>query len=91
MSPKPDEKPDGATLTLTVYSPTDTEPKEFTWYRKTTVGEAADEAAASFGYEGGTPSLQIEDGTVLDRDKPLVSALLKDGDVVEIVDVGGGV
>lgn len=91
MAPRPQDMPDGASLTLTVYSPTDTKPKEFTWHRKTRVGEAADEAAASFGYANGTPSFQLEDGTVAERDRTLTSAHLKDGDVVEIVDVGGGV
>lgn len=91
MTGKPNDPPDGATLTLTVHAPIATEAKEFTWHRSTTVGAAADEAASSFGYEGGTPSLQLEDGTVLERSKPLASAQLRDGDVVEIVDVGGGV
>jgi hypothetical protein len=83
--------PDEATLTLTVHAPIATEPRTFTWKRNTMVAEAAREVAQAFGYEGGTPSLQHEDGSVLDGDSRLATAKLKDGDVLELVDVGGGV
>lgn len=81
----------GATLTLSVYAPIAVDPKTFTWHRSTRAGEAAAEAAAAFGYEAGTPTLQARDGQVLDRDRPLAAANLRDGDELELVDVGGGV
>lgn len=83
--------PDEATLTLTVYAPIAIEPRTFTWERQTTVAQAAREVAQTFGYEEGTPSLQRDDGTLLDGESRLASAKLQDGDVLELVDVGGGV
>jgi len=55
------------------------------------VGDAADEAASEFGYEGGQPTFQNEQDEVLDRNKPLVAEKVKDGDSLELVDTGGGV
>lgn len=83
--------PDQATLTVTVYAPIATEPREFTWKRNITVQAAAREVADAFGYEGGNPSLQTDDGTVLDGSTRLAATKLRDGDVLELVDVGGGV
>jgi hypothetical protein len=54
------------------------------------VGEAAAEAAAAFGYSGGQPTL-AKAGTPLDRSKQLVAAHIRDGDVLELIDAGGGV
>jgi hypothetical protein len=78
------------TITVRVFSPRQPEPKSFTFAKTLRVGEAAAEAAEAFGYEAGTPSLQ-KGGQVLDRDKPLVAAGVRDGDDLELVDVGGGV
>lgn len=83
--------PDEATLTVTVYAPRSVEPKEFTWKRSLLVGDAAKEAASAFGYGEGTPSLENEDNNVLDRSKPLVAEDVRDGDALELTDVGGGV
>jgi hypothetical protein len=80
------------TITVVVFSPREPNPKTFTWLKTKLVGEAAAEAAASFGYPPGlTASFQNSAGDVLDRDKPLVAAGVRDGDSLEIVDVGGGV
>jgi hypothetical protein len=79
------------TITVRVFAPRATEPRTYTWPKTTRVGEAAAEAARDFGYEPGNPSLQNADGEVLDRDKPLVAAGVRDGDELELVDVGGGV
>jgi hypothetical protein len=79
------------TVTVTVFAPRATEPRTYTWPKTMKVGEAATEAARDFGYQPGTPSLQNADGEVLDRDKPLVAAGVRDGDELELVDVGGGV
>jgi len=79
------------TVTVTVFAPRQIEPRTFSWPQTTRVGDAAAEAARDFGYEPGTPSFQNADGEVLDRDKPLVAAGVRDGDELELVDVGGGV
>jgi len=79
------------TLTVTVRSPREPDPRSFTWKKTTKVGDAADEAAQSFGYAPGTPSFRNQDGEVLDRNKPLVAEKVEDGDELELVDIGGGV
>ena len=88
---KPEEH--GApTIIITVFSPKESEGKEFTFPKTKKVGEAATEAALAFGYAAGsTVSFQNADKKVLDRDKPLVAEHVKDGDSLDIVDVGGGV
>jgi hypothetical protein len=78
-------------LTVEVFVPSQVEGKTFTWARSMRVGEAAEQAAAEFGIHGWTPSLQNEAGKVLDRDKPLVAEGVRDGDMLELVDAGGGV
>jgi hypothetical protein len=78
-------------LDVTVFAPRSTEPKVFHWDKHLTVGKAAEEAAIAFGYApGGTPSLAKGD-QVLDRGRQLVAEHVDDGDVLELVDVGGGV
>jgi hypothetical protein len=78
-------------LDVTVFAPRSTEPKTFKWDKHLTVGQAAQEAAIGFGYApGGTPSL-AKGEEVLDRTKQLVAEHVHDGDVLELVDVGGGV
>jgi hypothetical protein len=87
---KPD-KPDKQDLDVKVFAPRDpSDIRDFTFNKHTTVGEAAGEAAPQFGYEGGQPTF-AKDGTALDRDKQLVAAHVRDGDLLEIVDAGGGV
>lgn len=85
---KENEKND---ITVTVFSPRSPEPKTFTWPKTMRVGEAAKEASVAFGYEAGTPGLQNKQGEVLDNQKPLVAAGVRDGDELELVDTGGGV
>lgn len=85
------ERPDRATITVCVFSPTSPDPKEFTWPRSLRVGEAAAQAAAEFGHAPGNPTFRNADGDILDRDRPLVAAGVRDGDKLELVDVGGGV
>jgi hypothetical protein len=78
-------------LDVLVFSPRDpADRRPFSWSKHLTVGEAAAEAAAAFGYSGGQPTL-AKDGTPLDRSKQLVAEQIKDGDLLEIVDAGGGV
>src|SRR5437868_7084872 len=70
---------DKQSFDVVVFAPRATAPKQFRWNKHVTVGEAADEAAAAFGYAGGTPSLAKGDA-VLDRGKQLVAAGVRDGD-----------
>lgn len=82
---------DKQTLEVFVFSPRNpVDRRQFTWSKHLTVGEAAAEAAPVFGYSGGQPTL-AKDGTPLDRSKQLVAARVRDGDVLELIDAGGGV
>jgi hypothetical protein len=74
-----------------VAAPRSPEKKTFTWQKNMRVGDAAKEAATSFGYDGGSPSLENANDEVLDNQKPLVAAGVRDGDCLELVDSGGGV
>jgi hypothetical protein len=78
-------------LHVTVFAPRfPDQPKEFDWDKHLSVGDAAAQAASAFGYAPGTYSL-AKDDKALDRDKQLVAAGVRDGDELELVDVGGGV
>ncbi len=78
------------TVTVVVFAPSQVEPKEFTWPQIKKVREAAAEAAAAFGIDVEAPTFQKDD-EVLDREKTLVAAGLKNRDKVELVGAGGGV
>lgn len=78
-------------ITVLVRAPRTPHPKKFTWRIDMLVGTAADQAAKEFGYEGGTPSFQNKEGRVLDRQKTLHQEGVRDHDVLELVDTGGGV
>jgi hypothetical protein len=78
-------------ITVKVFAPKSPDPMEFTWLKTMLVGEAAKAAATAFGYQGGTPALQNQQGKVLDNKKPLVAEGVRDGDTLELVDHGGGV
>jgi hypothetical protein len=54
------------------------------------VGDAAKQAAEAFGYAAGSPTFQ-KGQDILDRNKPLVAEKIQDGDVLDLVDAGGGV
>ncbi|WP_091052213.1 hypothetical protein [Nocardioides sp. YR527] len=90
---EPGKKPgsDGSTLEVTVFSPRHPEPAPFSFPNAMSVGEAAQQVAQHFGYAAGTPTFKSADGEVLDRDKPLRGEHVRDGAVLELVDVGGGV
>ena len=83
-------KPDKQDITVTVFAPREPDGREFTWSKHLAVGEAAQEAAAAFGYTPGTPTL-AKDRVALDRTKQLVAAGVREGDRLELVDTGGGV
>jgi hypothetical protein len=80
----------GRTITVTVFAPSQTEPKQFTWSKTMKVGDAAAEAATAFGVDAEAPTFQKGDD-VLDRKKPLVAEGVKEGDKLELVSAGGGV
>jgi hypothetical protein len=82
------EKQDLEVLVFSPRNPSDR--RDFTWSKHLTVGEAAAEAAVAFGYSGGQPTL-AKDNKPLDRTKQLVAEHIKDGDVLELIDAGGGV
>lgn len=79
------------TINVTVFAPGFTEPKQFTWPKTKKVGEAAAEAAAAFGITAESPTFQNQQDEILDRNKPLVAAGVRDGDKLELVSAGGGV
>ena len=93
FEPNPPGKGKGRqNIVLVVHAPSEPDPKRFRFPVDTTVGEAAKEAAADFGYDpDGTPSFRTPDGTVLDRSATLQDAGLEHRDEVELVDAGGGV
>jgi hypothetical protein len=91
MQPQGASLPDAATLTVTVVAPNNPTSKSFTWPKSKRVGEAAAEAASALGFSGGNPTFMNSAGEVLDRDRPLVAAGVRDGDELELVDIGGGV
>jgi hypothetical protein len=66
------------------------EPKHFDWNRCLLVSEAAAQAAAAFGYTGGTPGLS-KCRQVLDPTQDLQQAGVENGDELELLDTGGGV
>lgn len=82
------DKQDLAVFVFAPRNPSDR--REFTWSKHLTVGEAATEAATAFGYSGGQPTL-ARDGKPLDRSKQLVAEHIHDGEVLELIDAGGGV
>jgi hypothetical protein len=78
-------------VNVEVFAPrSPTAPKQFTWSKHLSVGEAADEAATAFGYQAGVATL-AKDGVELDRSKQLVAAGVRDGDTLTLIDSGGGV
>jgi len=82
------------TLIVLVEAPRDPDQrKRFDWPQTRKVGEAAREAATAFGYVGGTPGLQTTETPPrqLDNNKPLVAEHVHTNDVLELVDMGGGV
>ena len=78
-------------ITVEVYAPRDPSPRKFTWPKETLVGDAADEAAKSFGYEGGKPTFQNKEKHDLPRDKTLADAGVQEFDTLKLTDTGGGV
>jgi hypothetical protein len=77
-------------ITVEVFAPSHVEPKHFTWPETKKVGTAATEAAAAFRIDVEAPTFQKGDH-VLDREKTLEAAGVKNHDKLELVSAGGGV
>jgi hypothetical protein len=86
-----DQEGHGHELHVIVYAPRDPEPKPFTFPPGESVGQAAAQAAAEFGYAPSNFSFQTESGEVLNRDLTLAAAGVRSGEKLTVVDVGGGV
>lgn len=84
---------EGHEIRVIVFAPRSPEPKEFHWRKDLKVGEAAQEAAQAFGYQGGNPGLQTEGNRprVLDNNKTLEQEKVHNGERLELIDTGGGV
>ena len=82
---------DDGKLTVLVFAPRVPAPKRFTWSDTLLVGITAEQAAAEFEHEAGTPTFQDKDKNVLDRAQTLKAAGVEDHDHLELVDTGGGV
>jgi hypothetical protein len=91
LSPDSSRQGGDAFVVVIVHAPKDVNPKRFRFLRDDLVGDAAKVAAVSFGYQAGTPSFQTEGGAVLDRGLTLNAAGVRNGQTLELVDVGGGV
>lgn len=91
LSPESPGHGGDAHVVVIVYAPKDLKPKRFRFLRNDLVGDAAKVAAVSFGYQQGTPSFQPEGGSPLDRGLTLEAAGVRNGEKLELVDVGGGV
>ncbi len=78
-------------LSVIVLAPREPDPRTFEFRRTETVRDSARTAADAFGYEGGNPSFETGRHVVLDRDKTLAEAGVRDGERLHLVDVGGGV
>lgn len=77
-------------VTVDVFAPRQTEPKVFTWSLDWTVGQAAQQAASVFEYQGGNPTLGHGNET-FDRNKTLEQEHVHQHEKLELLDVGGGV
>lgn len=79
-------------VTVEVFVPRFTEGKSFTWPLDLTVGQAAQQAATAFGYQGGNPTLgRLAPDITFDRTKTLQQEHVHEHEKLELLDVGGGV
>lgn len=77
-------------ITVTVFAPSQVEPKQFTWPVNEKVGTAAASAAVAFGIDVEAPTFQKGE-QVLDPNKTLAADGVKEHDTLELVSAGGGV
>ena len=88
--PGGDDK-DGHWLELRVFAPRDPEERVFVFDSSTRVGEAAERVAHEFGYAAGNFTFETSNDDVLDRNLTLARAHVHNRQLLELVDVGGGV
>jgi hypothetical protein len=87
----PGEHKDGHWLELRIFAPRDPEERVFVFESSTGVGEAAEKVAHEFGYAAGNFTFQTSNDDVLDRSLTLARAHVHSRQLLELVDVGGGV
>lgn len=78
-------------LELRVFAPRDPEERTFVFDSTTVVGDAAHEVATAFGYAAGNHTFQNRNDDVLERTATLAHARVHNGELLELIDVGGGV
>lgn len=78
-------------LELKVFAPRDPQERTFVFDASTEVGVAAAKVAQDFGYATGNHTFQTAKDDVLERGQSLAAAHVHTGELLELVDVGGGV
>lgn len=81
-------------INVRVTAPRETAVKHFKWPTSMRVGDAAREAAVAFNYDaGGHPGFQTDTKPPrqLDNDQTVGAEHVVNGQLLELVDVGGGV
>jgi hypothetical protein len=89
--PETDQRQPEHWLELRIFAPRDPEERVFVFDSSTPVGKAAREVATAFGYASGNHTFQTRDDDVLDRSLTLAEAGVHNHELIELVDVGGGV
>lgn len=91
QDPPGGEHGDGHWLELRIFAPRDPEERVFVFDSSIRVGEAAEKVAHEFDYAAGNFTFQTSNDDVLDRNLPLARAHVHNRQLLELVDVGGGV
>jgi hypothetical protein len=78
-------------LEVRVFAPRDPEERVFVFDHSIRVGGAAEKVAQEFGYAPGNHTFQTSRDEVLDRCLTLAGARVHNRELLELVDVGGGV
>ncbi|OBK22993.1 hypothetical protein [Mycobacterium asiaticum] len=78
-------------LELRVFAPRDPQERTFVFDAATVVGDAALKVATAFGYAKGNHTFQNRHDEVLDRKATLAHAHVDNGELLELIDIGGGV
>lgn len=82
---------DRGELDVRVQAPGFLEPRRFRFREDMTVSEAATEAATAFGYRPNTPGFRAPDGLELPETDTLSAAGVRDEELLQLIDTGGGV
>ncbi len=84
-------QPDGHWLELRIFAPREPEEHTFVFESTQHVGLAAEQVAKDFGYAPGNHTFQTREDDVLERGLTLEAAHVHNHQLLELVDVGGGV